>query len=75
VVEGNYLNCCWYIIIDDSWLGSIRLGLALNTLVSTKYVHYLLCATYFGAMVVDVKVFTVKKNRIFDRLFSSRQNY
>ena len=24
-----------------------------------KYVHYLLCATYFGAMVVDVKVFTI----------------
>ena len=43
-----------------TWLGSIRLGLALNTLVK-KYVHYLLCATYFGAMVVDVEVFTIEK--------------
>jgi hypothetical protein len=37
-----------------------NLSLALNTLIQ-KYVLYLLCATYFGAVVVDVIVFTVEK--------------
>ena len=32
--------------------------MALNTLIQ-KYELYLLCATYFGAMVVDVTVFTL----------------
>jgi hypothetical protein len=35
-------------------------GLTLKTLIQ-KYVLYLLCATYFGATVVDVIVFTVEK--------------
>jgi len=30
----------------------------LKTLTQ-KYVHYLLCATYFGAMVAGVKVLTI----------------
>ena len=34
--------------------------MALNTLIQ-KYKLYLLCATYFGATVADVIVFTVKK--------------
>jgi hypothetical protein len=49
------------LIVDGTYErlgGAIRLGLALNTLIQ-KYQLYLLCATYFGAVVVDVTVFTI----------------
>jgi hypothetical protein len=49
-----------YTMFLAPWLGgAIRLGLVLNTCIQ-KYIHSTyLVLMYFGAMVVDVKVFTI----------------
>ena len=59
MVEGNYLNCCWYIIIDDYLVRVYPTWSGFEHSCIYKVRTLPTCATYFGAMVVDVKVVTV----------------